>query len=166
LTHQPFFKWETMKELGPYVLHYADPIPGKLYEIELTTGKTIHLWQADNGQDYFCHCLTFGGKDAPVGGPVSPLGDYVPSILREYYEPVIPEGQGQPGDILVWRGIDANEVMHSAILSQVVPTRKKTYLDSSSELQTKNGREPETIMTLEELIVDYYGESYNVFRRK
>jgi hypothetical protein len=66
------FKWETLREVGPYDLRYAVPVPGKLYEVELTSGPGVQVWRASDGQQYFCHGLTFGGKEAP-GGPISPF---------------------------------------------------------------------------------------------
>lgn len=156
------FKWETLKEIGPEHLDYETPVPGKVYEVELTSGKTVQVWRADDGQQYFCHGLTFGGKEAP-GGPVSPLGGDVPTILQEHYQ-LVPEEQARAGDVLVWRD-DANDVKHSAILTHPVLARGKQYLDDSARLQTKDGMEPETNVSLGDLINDY-AEAYNTFRRK
>src|SRR4051812_41202822 len=69
-------KWETMKEIGPHELKYKDrTVSGKTIELELTSGAMVRVWRADNGQKYFCHGLTFGGKEA-LGGVISPLGDH------------------------------------------------------------------------------------------
>jgi hypothetical protein len=130
----------------------------------LPSGPTVRVWRADHGQEYFCHGLTFGGKEAP-GGAVSPLGDYVPTILGGHYVP-IPEDQARPGDILVWRGASANDVVHSAILTDAFVTPGKNYLDYAVKLQTKNGILPETSMTLGRLIENFFGESYNAYRRR
>jgi hypothetical protein len=130
----------------------------------LTGGERVRGWRADNGQDYFCHGLTFGGKDAP-GGVVSPLSDHIPTILRAYYEAVAP-GQASAGDILVWRGASRDEIIHSAILVDPVLTAGENDLDYAAVVQTKNGILPETTMTLGKLIENYYGESYAVYRRR
>ena len=159
------FDWETLREIGPDTYRFeSGEVPGKVYEVKLTHGQAIQVWRADDGQQYFCHGLTFGGKEAP-GGAVSPYGDEVPTILGDYYGPVA-EAEARPGDILVWRSLDANDVLHSAILTDPVVLQGQTYLDYSSRLQSKNGIcDPEANLTLEQIIV-VYGESYNVFRRK
>jgi hypothetical protein len=79
---------------------------------------------------------------------------------------MIPEEQAVAGDILVWWGIDAKDVLHSAILTNPVRVPGRKYLGDESELRTKNGIQPEANMTLRTLIDPYYGESYNVYRRK
>jgi hypothetical protein len=163
--HEPIFKWETMKEIQRHELQYQGrTVPGTIFEVELTSGQRVRVWRADNGLDYFCHGLTFGGKDAP-GGAVSPLAEYVPTILRGYFE-VIPEARATAGDILVWRGISANDVVHSAILSDPVLAPGMNALDETTKLQRKNGILPEASMNLGQLIEDYYGESYNAYRRR
>jgi hypothetical protein len=139
-------------------------VPRKVLEVELTGGEKVRVWRADDGQDYFCHCLTFGGKGAP-GGAASPLAEHVPTILAAHYE-AIPESQARAGDILVWQGAGPNEVVHSAILAEPVVTPGKGYLDYASTLRTKNGIMPETDMTLGRLVERYYGESYRAYRRR
>jgi hypothetical protein len=156
-----------LTEVGVQDGHWENrTVSGIILEVELTSGQTVSVWRAENGQDYFCHGLTFGGKEAP-GGVVSPLGNDVPTILRGHYD-LIPEGQARAGDILVWRGASANDVIHSAILTNPVLTTGKNYLDYATRLQTKNGITPETNMSLEDLIVEPigYGESYNAYRRR
>jgi hypothetical protein len=160
----PIFNWERMREVGQETLSYRmGAIPGKVYEIELTSGPRIVVWRSDDGRQYFCHGLTFGGKSAP-GGAVSPFGKEIPTILHGHYEPV-PESQARPGDILVFRGVDANEVVHSAVLTSPVVIPGGSYLAYSSELQSKNGNRPEATLALEAIILEY-GESYNVYRRR
>jgi hypothetical protein len=161
----PLFKWETMKEVGSHELKYRDrTVPGKNFDVELTSGAKVRVWRADNGEEYFCHGLTFNGKEAP-GGVISPLGDHVPAILRGHYE-AIPEAQARAGDILVWRGVSMNDVVHSAILTDPILTSGTQQLDYAALLQTKNGILPQTNMPLGQLIENYYGESYNVYRRR
>jgi len=165
LEHEPIFKWESMKEIGRHDLKYQDrTVPGKVFEVELASGQKVRVWRADNCQDYSCHGLTFGGTKAP-GGVISPLGDHVPTILRGYFE-VIADAQAKAGDVLVWRGASASDVVHSAILIDAVLTREKGYLDYATRLQTKNGIQPEADMTLGTLVEKYFGESYNAYRRK
>ena len=156
------FKWDTLREVGSETLRYeSGPIPGKVYEIELTSGPIVRVWGSDDRQQYFCHGLTFGGKDAP-GGAVSPYGTEIPTILRGNYD-AVPESQALPGDILVWRGTDANDVVHSAILTDPVVVGGLDYLDYSTKLRSKNGNKPEATLTLEEIILEY-GEAYNIYR--
>jgi hypothetical protein len=59
------FKWETLKEVGPHTLPFKEPVSGKVLEVELTSGHKVEVFRADDGLFYFCHGLTFGGKDAP-----------------------------------------------------------------------------------------------------
>jgi hypothetical protein len=161
---RPIFKWDTLREVGQETLRYqAGAIPGKVYEVDLTSGQTVTVWRSDDGQHYFCHGLTFGGKEVP-GGAVSPYGQEVPTILRGHYQPV-PESQARSGDILVFHGLDANDVVHSAILTEPIVVEGRNYLDYSTRLQSKNGRKPEANLTLEEIVLEY-GESYNTYRRK
>jgi hypothetical protein len=122
----------------------------------------VNVWRSDDGRQYFCHGLTFGGKEAP-GGAASPYNKDVPTILRGHYR-LVAEGQAIPGDVLVWRGTDANDVVHSAVLTDPVVVQGTDYLDYATRLQSKNGRKPEANLTLEAIIREY-GESYNVYRR-
>jgi hypothetical protein len=61
------FKWESLQEIGPHDLNYAKVVAGKEYEIELSSGRRILVWRANDLQSYFCHGLTFGGTEAPGG---------------------------------------------------------------------------------------------------
>src|SRR4051794_17349117 len=116
-----------LQELGPYTLKFAAPLPGKIIEVELTNGQKIHVWRSDDLQQYFCHGLTFGGKDAP-GGPLSPFtGRPVETLLHGYYA-AVPEDQAQAGDILVWRAPAPDSTPHSAVLTHPVITPGKRYL--------------------------------------
>lgn len=68
---EPLFKWETMKEVGPHALHYQDrAVPGKIVEVQLTSGDQVRVWRADNGQEYFCHGLKTMGE--PMTKTVAP----------------------------------------------------------------------------------------------
>jgi len=159
------FKWETLREIGPYPLNYKPPLSGTMYEVELVSGVTIRVWKGDDAQTYFCHGLTFGGTNAP-GGPASPFsGSDARTILRNHYNAVDPQAAAQPGDIVVWEAPD-DDARHSAILLDPVVEPGAKVLGYGSTLRTKNGIEPETVMPLEQLITDYYGESYRVYRRK
>src|SRR5215813_1764419 len=117
----PLFKWQTMRAVHPHTLRYKGipPIPGEIFEVELTSGHKVRVWRGEDGAHYFCHGLTFGGKEAP-GGIVSPWGEDVPIILQNHYNLVEAEAQAKAGDILVWRGIEANDVIHTAILTDPV----------------------------------------------
>ncbi len=161
----PIFRWVTLKEVGRRdYQHRGRPVPGKVFEVELTSGPTVLVWRADDGRQYFCHGLTFGGKKA-LGGPVSPCtGRPVETILREYYDQV-PEADAKKGDILVWRGIGLISTPHSAVLTGPVVVRGTDYLDYATRLRTKNGFSAERTTTLLRLI-RAYGESYNVYRRR
>ncbi len=161
------FKWETMKEIGPHTLPFKEPIKGKMFEVELTSGHTIKVFRADDCQFYFCHGLTFGGKEAP-GGPVSPFsGNDVQTILANHYRKIDRESDAVADNILVWFG-PAGETPHSAILTDPVFVPGKNYLDYRSRLRSKNGTLAEATMTLERLVdgPGSYGESYNVYSRK
>jgi hypothetical protein len=167
IEQEPLFKWETMRELGPRILPYEQPVHGTVFEVELISGPKIQVFRADDGLFYFCHGLTFGGKQAP-GGAVSPFsGQDVRTILDNHYRLVVPETMAVPGDILVWRGL-GEDTPHSAILTEPIIQQGKNYLAYSSKVQTKNGRLPETEMSLERLTGDefIYGDSFQVFRRK
>jgi hypothetical protein len=164
---ESLFKWESMREVGPRTLHYEQPIRGHVFEVELTGGIKVQVFRAVNGEFYFCHGLTFGGKRA-AGGAVSVFsGKDVRMILDNHYRLVDPGSDAVAGDILVWKGL-GDDTPHSAILTNPVVQQGSKYLDYTSRVQTKNGRLPETEMTLERLVGDEfaYGDSFNVFRRR
>jgi hypothetical protein len=167
-THsEPLFQWETLREVGSHTLPYKVPVHGVILRVELTSGHTVNVFRAADRQFYFCHGLTFGGKDAP-GGAVSPFsGEDVRTILEHHFHLVDPETSAAPGDVLIWRGA-GDETPHSAILATPVAPPGKTYLDYDSLLRSKNGQLPEATLTLRSLVdgPDSYGESYNVYRRK
>ena len=161
------FKWDTMREVRPHTLPFKEPVQGKVFEVELTSGQKVNVFRAHDGQFYFCHGLTFGGKDAPRGA-VSPFsGKAVQIILENHYRLVNPESAAVAGDILVWRG-PGDETPHSAILTGPVFLPGENILDYSSQLRSKNGKLPEATLTLERLVdgPHSYGESYRVYRRK
>lgn len=159
------FKWETIREIAPHPLHHqGKEVPGAMCEVELTTGESVQVWRSSDGQQFFCHGLTFGGKDAP-GGAISPYtGESVETILQAHFQS-IPEFEAQPGDILVWRGVPPESTPHSAVLVNPIMAAGATYLADLTKVQTKNGLMAETDLTLEELIA-IYSESYNVYRRR
>jgi hypothetical protein len=163
---EPLFNWGTMREVGPHTLHYQPPVHGTVFEVELTSGPKVQVFRGTDGRFYFCHGLTFGGTQAP-GGAVSPFsGKDVRTILDNHYRRVEPESAAVAGDILVWKGL-GDDTPHSAILTWPVVQEGTSYLDASSTVRTKNGRLPETEMTLERLTGDEYsfGDSFDVFRR-
>jgi hypothetical protein len=105
----PLFQWDPLTEVGTQELRYQDrTVPGRILEVEMTGGEKVRLGRADDGREYFCHGLTFDGKEAP-GGAISPLGDHVPTILRVHYQAVA-ETQARAGGIVVWWGASADEV--------------------------------------------------------
>jgi hypothetical protein len=163
---ESIFKWETLREVEAHTVHYEEPVHGKRLEVELVAGPKVQVFRADDGEFYFCHGLTFGGKEAP-GGAVSPFsGNSVQAILDNHYRLVSPESAAIQGDILVWHGL-GQDTPHSAILLEPVVRPGKDFLDYSSKVRTKNGRVAETEMTLGRLPADEfaYGDSFNVFRR-
>jgi hypothetical protein len=164
---QSMFNWDTLREVRPHTLPFKESIHGSMLEVELTCGEKVNVVRAHDGLFYFCHGLTFGGKDAP-GGAISPFsGQSVQTILQNYYVLVSPESDAVVGDILVWWG-SGDQTPHSAILTVPVLSPARNYLDYRSQLRSKNGKLPEATMTLERLVdgPDSYGESYNVYRRK
>jgi len=161
------FKWEALRDVQRHTLEYREPINGKLCEVEIISGIKVQVFRADDGRFYFCHGLTFGGKDAP-GGAVSPFsGKGVRLILANHYRLVGHESEAVPGDILVWEGL-SDDTPHSAILTEVVLTPGTKSLDYGCKLRSKNGRLPEADMTLEQLAASEqgYGETYHVYRRQ
>jgi hypothetical protein len=161
------FKWETLREVAAHVLRFKDPIQGWNLEVELTSGPTINVFRAHDREFYFCHGLTFGGKEAP-GGIVSPFsGKDVSVILDNHYNIVSPRSSSLKGDILVWTGPNG-ETPHSAILLAPIITEDGKDLDYRSLLLSKNGRLPEATMILERLVdgSESYGETFQVYRRK
>jgi len=164
---EPIFKWETLHEVGPRTLRYEEPVQGNVFEVELTSGPKVQVFRAEDGRFYFCHGLTFGGKQAP-GGAVSPFsGRDVRTILDNHYWFVDRQSAAVRGDILVWSGL-GDDTPHSAILLDPVVRQGQDDLDGASLLHTKNGRLPEAEMTLERLTGDEssYGDSFAIFRRR
>lgn len=161
------FQWETMREVRPHTLPYREPVVGKVFEVALTSGHKINVFRAEAGEFYFCHGLTFGGKEAP-GGAVSPFsGKDVGTILENHYLLLPRESTVIAGDILVWFG-PGGETPHSAILTDPIGVPGKNELDPTSQLRSKNGKLPEGTMSLKQLVdgSQSYGASYNIYRRK
>src|ERR1700688_4510454 len=99
---ETIFKWETLREVRTDTLPFKEPVHGRILEVELTRGHKINVFRADDGCFYFCHGLTFGGKEAPAGA-ISPFsGKDVQPILDDHYELVDPQSAAVAGDILVW----------------------------------------------------------------
>ncbi len=160
--HPSIFKWETLKEIGPCVLRYNPAVPGATFEVQLTSGRTVRVWRAADGKQFFCHGLTFRGVEAP-GGPISPFTGQPVETILEYHCEAIPEREARSGDILVWRGLAPETTPHSAILTDPVWAPGKSYLDDTSRLRSKNGMLPEMDVSLADLFREY-GEAYNVYR--
>lgn len=161
---EAIFRWETLREIGPHGLGYPKTVPGKIFEVELTTGRRVRVWRADDARSYFCHGLTFSGKDAP-GGPISPFsGKSVEAILEGYCQPTA-ESTARAGDLAVWRAPPPESTPHSAILVGALREGNRTRLDYAATFRTKNGLSPETVMTLKQLIREY-GETYAIYRRR
>jgi hypothetical protein len=56
------FKWQTLREVAADTRRFRErEFPGSAWEVELIGGGTIQVWRAEDGQEYFCHGLTFGG---------------------------------------------------------------------------------------------------------
>lgn len=160
LRREPIFKWDTVREIGPYVLRYETPVPGTLCEVELTSGAVIQAWKPSQGLQYFCHGFTFAGTAAP-GAPLSPFtGRPVESILAGHFDPISPADAAE-GDILVWTAPPPHSTPHSAVL--LSPLSAHGTVDYGALLQTKNGMSLLTAMSLEKLILQY-GEWYNAYR--
>ncbi|MBI3823934.1 MAG: hypothetical protein HY289_14795 [Planctomycetes bacterium] len=158
------FRWDTIREVRPHDLHYESPMKGWDVEVEMTSGVTILAWRAEDGQQYFCHGLTFGGIHAP-GGVISPFsGRSVEAILADHFDATA-EVDARTGDIVVWVGTGANSTPHSAILTHPLLDRAHQILDEMTRVQSKNGMAPEANLTLAELF-EKYGESYIVFRAR
>ena len=153
-----------MREVGRHELAYKVPVRGTVFEVELITGAVVRVFRGDDGEFYFCHGLTFGGKDAP-GGPVS--GPDVTTILAELFRQIVPEANAVEGDVLVWYDSDGFPV-HSAIVRNAQVELSTLGLHPATIVQTKNGKLPERIVMLEQLIdgPDGYGESYRAYHRK
>lgn len=86
---------------------------------DYSTSQDVVIWVPDDGQTYWCHGYTFGGKDAP-GGPYSTYG-------REVQEKILsmdgwrpnPSCQAAGDDILVFYN-DKYQISHSGIIREVV----------------------------------------------
>jgi hypothetical protein len=75
----------TLREVGPHTLYYQPPVHGRVFEVELMSGAMVQVFRAADNRFYFCHGLTFGGKQAP-GGAVSPFsGRDVRTILDNHF---------------------------------------------------------------------------------
>lgn len=159
----PIFRWDTLREIDLHSLwRQGKWVAGKRCEIDLTNGKMIRTWKSDDGREYFCHGLTFGGKEAP-NGAISPYtGIDVETILQGYYDMIL-EGDTRAGDILVWRGIPPETTPHSAILTEAAKSASR--LDYAVRLHSKNGLAEEGRFSLAELI-DAYGETYSPYRKR
>ena len=77
------------------------------------------------------------------------------TILEHHYRPVVPESAAVTGDILVWQGL-GQDTPHSTVLTEPIVLPGTERLDYATKVRTKNGRLPETEMTLEHLTGDEF----------
>ena len=162
---EPIFKWDTLREVGQETLRYQmGYLPGKVYEVELTSRAKSDGLAWRRRPAIFLPRSDLRWEARHLADAVSPYGKEIPTILRGHYDPV-PEHQTRPGDIVVFRGTDADEVVHSAVLTSPVVAQGQNYLAYSTRVQSKNGVRPEANLTLEAVILAY-GESYNTYRRR
>lgn len=159
------FRWESLRMGGRADMRpKGQLVTGRTGEVELTTGGVIEVWRSEDGKEYFCHGLTFGGKSAP-GGPVSPYsGVPVERIIHAFFDMVV-EAETRPGDILVWSDTVRGIASHSAIVIAPIVDPDLQLLDPSSRLLSKNGFQPESETTLAALL-RFYGEWYNAYKRR
>lgn len=162
------FRWETLQVITACLLRFEEEeIHGVTMEVELISGRRVNIFRPDDGVSYFCHGLTFGGKDAP-GGAVSPYsGASVRGILDDFFIVVSPESAAVTSDIVVWTDADGDPI-HTAILLMPIVASDLNRLDYATILRSKNGRRAEGDVTLESLVAsdESYGESYRVYRRR
>jgi hypothetical protein len=161
----PGIDWESLQPIGPEV---ADGVPGTRYVGRTYAGEAVAVWKGENGE-YFCHALTFGGKEAPRG-PFSPHAEAVDTLLapgRGFRSVEVHEAR--TGDVVVWRDRSTNRVLHSALLETVVRflSRGLSFFDDEmTTLRSKNGaKDPETISTLLDLDLRY-GTTRRVYRKE
>lgn len=107
---------------------------GTEYEAQTDGSSTIHIWQPDNRQTYWCHGYTFGGAPDSIygrGGPYSVQGGpEIVSILNDDGWKFTTSNHVRGGDILVFTGADP--ITHSGIISRVV--RGNGRIDESQSL--------------------------------
>jgi hypothetical protein len=124
-------------------------VPGEFWTVKTTKGTPILVWKGTTKDvPYFCHGATFGG-DKAAKGPFSPLGNEVPTIIKEGYTEVTDLAKIKKGSVLVITG-PAGNVLHSAIFSTVVITNGEVDLGKTM-LDTKNGTLPRATMSLGDL---------------
>jgi hypothetical protein len=156
--------WESLRPIGPEV---ADGIPGTRSVGRTHAGEGVAVWKGENGE-YFCHALTFGGKEAPRG-PFSPHAEAVDTLLAagRGYRPVEVH-EARAGDVVVWRDRSTDRVLHSALLVnvEVYQSRGQSFFDDvTTTLRSKNGANaPEGISILLDLDAQY-GTTRSVFRK-
>lgn len=159
------FRWDTLIAVRRHdLLFQGRSVTGTMYEVSLMSGRVVSVWRSVDGNQFFCHGLTFGGKEAS-GGIASPYTGWpIETILADYYD-MIAESAANLGDVVVWRGNAPETTPHSAILTHVVVGTADRLLAYSARLQTKNGLMPEANMSLDELVA-LYGEAYQIYRRR
>ncbi len=160
--------WPMRKPVGPARL-WPDGPSGTEFSVPDSAGNPITIWGPNPGApenlQFNCHGLTFGGSTAP-GGPFSPEGDSVPTLLKDGYTPIFYKF-AQKGDIVIFWEKDpktgAKTVSHSATLSCLVMNNGKIDLQKTT-FNSKNGKEPQGSSTLKELI-KLYGDDTGWYRR-
>jgi hypothetical protein len=157
--------WSTLQLVGP---EDGDGVPGNRYVGKTYAGTIVVVWKGENGE-YFCHALTFGGKDAP-NGPFSPHGATVDILMSSGGFRLIEVSESQIGDVIVWRERRTDRVIHSALLENVdvylAQGGEHFFDDVSTILRSKNGaKAAEGTFTLLDLDTQY-GTTRKVYRRE
>lgn len=134
-------RWSPGQRTGRYQ-PWPDDRPaiwGTLYEAQTDGSSTIHIWQPENHETYWCHGYTFGGAPNSVygrGGPYSVRGFQVVDILKDDGWKFTGSNNVRGGDILVFTG--TYPITHSGIITRVV--RNNGRIDESqSSLSSKWG---------------------------
>ena len=119
---------------------------GKVLKAKTDAGAPIEIWKPDDGQTYWCHGFTFGGKTAP-GGPYSLWGQDVPMVLKDDgWQPQTDSCAAKSGDAIVFEGNDP--ISHSGVIGSVSGSGGSVD-ESASTLDSKWGDGPQNTRSWE-----------------
>ncbi|HTB80774.1 MAG TPA: DUF4157 domain-containing protein [Opitutaceae bacterium] len=129
-------RWNPNVDTGRKVKPWGAGPDGKILRANTDAGTPLDIWKPDDGQTYWCHGFTFGGRTA-TGGPYSLWGQDVPTVLNDDgWSPQVDSCAAKPGDLLVFNG--GNPVTHSGIVQSAVNASGGVD-ESASMLDSKRG---------------------------
>lgn len=132
---------------------WGDSVGGTDLKSKTDAGSTVQVWQGysplKNQYRYWCHGHSLGTYNQFDYSAYS--GSPMKQIVSDEWNIITPSSNAKAGDIMVW--VPGHD--HSARLTKVTKDTSGNLNPSSTMLSTKNGQDPLTTMSLQQVIVKY-----------